>query len=66
MVVMPSGMPAPGTESARLCMLTCCGKRPVISEEREGEQNLYVLRSGRKVSDAASQSQRRTARDATS
>ena len=32
MVVMPSGIPAPGTDNARLCMFTCCGNRLAVGE----------------------------------
>ena len=46
MVVMPIGMPAPGTVYGSLWVLTWTGSRPVSSEHREGEQNLYVSVQG--------------------
>ena len=41
-VVISKGMPWRGTVRAKLCMLTCWAKRPVIKLDLLGEQNLYV------------------------
>jgi hypothetical protein len=43
---MFTGMPCRGTVSARLCMLTCCAKRPVIRLLLDGEQNLSTSSRG--------------------
>jgi hypothetical protein len=41
-VVISTGMPWRGTVRAKLCILTCWAKRPVIKLDLLGEQNLYV------------------------